>query len=81
MCEQEVIPARAGRRESYGQMLLYELATVGIGFGGVGDGRVRQCRSRSKERRACVRERARGERMSRVPLWSAVVEVLQGGLC
>ena len=71
MCEKEVVPARAGRGDSYGQVL-YELATVGIGFGGVGDRRLRQGRSRSKERCVFVRERARGERVSRVPLLSAV---------
>jgi hypothetical protein len=46
---------------------------LGIGIGGVGDRRLRQCRARGVRR--CVwfeGERARGERMSRVPLWSAV---------
>lgn len=48
-----------------------------IGIGGVGDRRLRQCRARGQRR--CVwfeRERARGERMARVPLLNAV-EVLQ----
>jgi hypothetical protein len=63
---EEAALAREGERESYGQML-YELATVGVGIGvgGVGDRRLRQSRPRSKERCVCLKERARGERVSK----------------
>ena len=48
--EEETVSARAGDREPYSQV--FDLATVGVGVGGVGDRRLRQCRRRSKER--CV---------------------------